>query len=60
MNKDTNECKNTQSYTEDEGQNRQQKETRQYVYKIIIEVLFAALERPVGKNNTQLGSLNRF
>ena len=36
----------TQHYTEDESQNKQQKETGQDAYKIIIDVMGAALETP--------------
>ena len=39
---------NTQPYIEDECWNKKQKETRQDVYKITIDAVGAALERPEG------------
>ena len=55
MNKDKNECKYTQSYIEDESKNKQQKETRQDVHKVIIDAVGAAFAWTVGAK-AQLGS----
>ena len=52
MNNDKNQHKNTQPYAEDEIQTKQQKEAIHDVYKIIIDVVGSALERPVGKQTT--------